>query len=117
MRAADASLLIIALCIAWSLYRAHRNNAGQFANFNLLDLIMDNGRISRMACVFLACFGVLSWIMVRLTIENKMTEGYFMGYAGACFAPIIARLFSPAPASSTLTATTTATVTEKTVTP
>ena len=94
MRASDAALLIVALVVAWSLYRAHKSDNDQFAAFNLLDLIMDQGRVSRVACVFLACFGILSWIMIRLTIGGKMTEGYFMGYAGACFAPIVAKMFS-----------------------
>lgn len=111
MRATDAALLIVAMVIAWSFYRAHRSRDFSFSAF---DLIMDNGRVSRLACVFLACFGILSWIMVRLTIEAKMTEGYFMGYAGACFAPIIAKLFSGP--SSTATATSTSTV-STTVTP
>lgn len=109
MRATDAALLIVALVIAWSFYRAHRSHEGAFAEFNLLDLILENGRVSRLACVFLACFGILSWIMVRLTTENKMTEGYFMGYAGACFAPIIAKLFSGSSATATTTKTETTT--------
>jgi len=111
VRATDAALLILALVIVWSFYRAHKSNDAMFAQFNLLDLIMDNNRVSRLACVFLACFGILSWIMVRLTISGKMTEGYFMGYAGACFAPIIAKLFSRPSATATTTATTTTTAT------
>ncbi len=115
MRATDAALLIVALVIAWSFYRAHRSNDGTFANFNLLDLIMENGRVSRLACAFLATLLVTSWVIVRLTIESKLTEGYFIGYGGMWVAPIIARMFGTPAASSTLTATTT--MTEKTVVP
>jgi hypothetical protein len=97
VRVTDAAVLIISLAVVWSLYRAHKSDTGVFAYFNLLDLLMENGRVSRIACVFLACFGILSWIMVRLTVEHKMTEGYFLGYAGACFAPIIAKMFGSAP--------------------
>ena len=115
MRAADASLLIIALVIAWSVYRAHKRKDGEFNDFNILDLLMEGGRVGRLACAFMATLVVTSWIMVRLTLDGKMTEGFMIGYAGAWVAPIIAKLFSQQPAaSSTLTATTT--VTEQKVT-
>lgn len=94
MRATDAALLIVALVIAWSLYRAHRV---QDNTFNLLDLIMENGRVSKLACVFLGSFGVTSWLMVRLTLDGKMTEGYLTAYGALWIIPITAKLFSPAP--------------------
>jgi len=94
MRATDAALMIVALCVAWSFYRAHRNAA---FTFNLFDLIMDNGRVSRLACVFLGSFLVTSWIMVRLTLDGKMTEGYMTAFGALWIIPITAKLFSPAP--------------------
>ncbi len=94
MRATDGALLIVALAIAWSMYRAHRNAA---FTFNLFDLIMDNGRVSRLACVFIGSFLVTSWIMVRLTIDGKMTEGYMAAFGALWIVPITAKLFSPAP--------------------
>ena len=94
MRAADGALLIVALVVAWSFYRAHRNAA---LTFNLFDLIMENGRVSKLACVFLGSFGVTSWIMVRLTLDGKMTEGYLTAFGALWIIPITAKLFSPAP--------------------
>lgn len=94
MRAADAALLIIALVIAWSFYRAHRDAT---LTFNLFDLIMENGRVSKLAFVFLGSFGVTSWLMVRLTLDGKMTEGYLTAYGALWVIPITAKLFSPAP--------------------
>jgi len=106
MRAADAALLIIALVIAWSLYRAHRSNNGYFSQFNLLDLLLENGRVSKLACVFMGSFAVSSWIMVRMTFDGKMTEGLFMAYGGVWVAPVIARLFSPPTQTATAVSTT-----------
>ena len=106
MRATDAALLIVALVIAWSFYRAHRSKDGSFANVNLLDIIMENGRPSRIACAFMATLLVTSWVIVRLTIENKMTEGYFIGYGGMWVAPIIARMFGTPTQTATATSTT-----------
>jgi hypothetical protein len=94
MRAMDGALLIIALCIAWSFYRAHRSP--EFS-FNVFDLLMDGGRVSRLACVFLGSFLVSSWIMVRMTLDGKMTELIFAAYGAMWVAPIIGKLFAPAP--------------------
>lgn len=92
MRAGDGALLIVALVIAWSLYRAHRS--ADMA-FNLFDLIMENGKVSRLACVFLGSFVVCSWVLVRLTIEGKLTEALFTAYGAIWVAPIIAKMFGP----------------------
>ena len=106
MRATDGALLIVALAVAWSLYRAHRSDSGVFAQFNLLDLLMENGRLSRIACAFMATLFVTSWVIVRLTFDGKMTEGYFIGYGGMWVAPIIAKLFSPPSQTATAVSTT-----------
>lgn len=92
MRATDGALLIITLLIAWSFYRSHVNKAN---TFDLFDLLMENGRLSRIACAFMATLVVTSWMVVRLTLDGKLTEGYFIGYGGMWVAPILARLFSP----------------------
>ena len=97
MRPADAALLILAMVVAWSLYRAHRDKA---TSFDLLDLLVENGRVSKLACVFLGSFGVTSWVMVRLTLDGKMTEGYLAAYGALWIVPITAKLFSTAPAAS-----------------
>ena len=94
MRATDGALLIVSIVIAWSIYRAHRDRD---YTFDFFDLLMENGRLSRLACVFMGSFVVSSWIMIRLTLDAKMTEGMFLAYGTVWVAPIIAKLFSPAP--------------------
>ena len=94
MRAADAALLIIALVVFWSFYRAQKDPDFRF---DLFDLLMENGKVSRLAFAFMATLGVTSFLMIRLTIDGKMTEGYFGLYSAAWIAPIIAKLFAPAP--------------------
>ena len=93
MNYADAALLILSLAIAWSIYRANRHND----DFNLIDLLMSNGRVSRIACGFLTTLIVTSWIMITLASTGKMTEGYMACYGAMWVTPIIARLFSTAP--------------------
>ena len=92
MRASDAALLIVVLIIVWSLYKAHRRIQN---DFSLFDLLMENGRVIKIACVFLGSFAVTSWIMIRVTLDGKMNEGLFMAYAGAWIVPMTAKLFSP----------------------
>lgn len=95
MRAVDGSLLILTLMVVWSFYRAHKNRDFQF---NVFDIIMDGGRVSRIACAFMATLLVTSWVIVRLTLEGKLTEGLFAAYIAAWVAPIVAKLFSGAKA-------------------
>lgn len=90
MRAADGALLIIALLIAWSFYRSHMDKAN---TFDLFDLLMENGRLSKVSCLVMGAFTVHTWIMVRLTLDQKMTEGYLTIYGATWVAPLLARLF------------------------
>lgn len=98
MRVTDGALLIVSMVIVWSFYRAHRDPK---ISFNIFDLLTENGRLSRLSCVFMGSFCVSSWIMIRMTFDGKMTEGLFMAYGGAWVAPVIAKLFSPAPLNQT----------------
>lgn len=93
MSALDGAMLIISVAIAYSLYRANRD----MTTFNLIDLLMENGRVSRIACAFLTTLIVTSWIMVTLTVLGKMSEGYMATYGAMWVTPIVAKLFSTAP--------------------
>lgn len=83
-----AGLVLILLAV--SFWRLHQNPANEF---NVFDLVMEGGRLSRIACVFLAVFLVASWIMVRLTLDGKMTDAYLLWYGGTFVAPVVAKLF------------------------
>lgn len=95
LRMMDWGAIALLVLIAFSLWRAHRDPA---FNFSIFDLIMENGRVSRLACIFLASFLLVTWVMVRLTLDGKMTEGYFTSYIMTCFAGTVAKLFTgPSP--------------------
>jgi hypothetical protein len=82
----------------WSIYRAGLNPENDFSP---LDLLMEHGRASRTGCVFMGAFGVMSWAIVQLAAHDKLTEGYLGLYAAAFVTPIVARMFSTAPAAET----------------
>ena len=92
----QASFILIVLLVVWSLYKASKNPEN---DFNLVDLLMEHGRASRVGCVFMGAFGVMSWGFVTLTAQGKLTDGYAVAYAGAFIAPIVAKMFGTAPAA------------------
>lgn len=100
MSISDATISVILLLVTWSFYRAQRDPN---ISFNLFDLIMENGRVSKLAFAFMTGLILLTWLMADLQRMGKMTEGYMGLYGGIIIAPIIAKLFSPPPAPSTVT--------------
>lgn len=70
-------------------------------DFNMLDLLMSNGRVSKISCLVMGAFGVTSWLMLELTVHNKMTEGYFGLYCTAWVAPLITQLMNAGPSTTT----------------
>ncbi len=86
--------------ITFSLYRAHCNPENAI---NLVDLVLENGHMSRLATAFMVSFALSVWLMVDLQLHGKMTEGYLMAFGGIWISPIIAKLVfnkaePPAPA-------------------
>lgn len=114
MQFIDIITPISALILFWVVYRAHKNPNYQL---DLFDLIIDSstGKISRIAVAFMVTLGVTSWVLVRLAIENKLTEGYFGAYGLMWVAPVITKLFNIPPPIGTVT-TDTVSSTFKTIT-
>lgn len=112
MRITEALFSIGVLAVVWSVYRANRNPE---IDFNVLDLLLENNRVSRKACLVMGAFSVSSWMVIRLTFDGKLTEGYFGAYMAAWVAPMIAGMFAaPPPPSTVTTVTATQTKTEQT---
>jgi len=91
MKISDGILIIGTLFIVLSFYRAHRNPS---FDFDLFDLIMENGKVSKAAVVFMGSFAAPTWIMPRLTIDGQLTEGYFAGYGAIWVAPVVTRFLA-----------------------
>jgi len=103
MKPADAVLLIGMLALMWSFYKAQKNPA---FSFDLFDLVMENGRLSKTAVAFMITLIVTSWVMLRLTLDGKLSDGIFMGYGAMWVAPLVAKLFSTVvPQAGTTTTT------------
>ena len=85
-------------------------------SFNLLDLLLENGRVSRIAVAFNVALVATTWVFIKLSIDTKMTEGFMLAYGGMWVAPIISKMLSNNQVSTSLTTTTT-TAQESVVTP
>ncbi len=106
---------VVAVSVVIAFWRAHRKPGFQF---NAFDLVMENGRVSRIAVAFMFVLGVTTWVVIDLQINGKMTEGYFTTYGAMWVLPLVAKVVfnkTEPPGSTTIESTTTtktATVTE-----
>lgn len=88
-------LILVLLAIIYTFYRAQYDET--FITFNLYDLIMENGRLSRNGVVMMGAFALTSWMMINLTLNGKITEGYLLAYGSMWVAPgITARIVNGA---------------------
>lgn len=88
-------LILVLVTIIYVFYRAQRDES--FITFNLYDLIMENGRLSRNGVVMMGAFALTSWMMINLTLNGKITEGYLLAYGSMWVAPgITARIVNGA---------------------
>lgn len=82
-------LVIGAVLVAWSFWHAQLKPGFDFDAF---DLIMENGKVSRLALWYNLAGAVSTWVIVDLQMKGKLTEGMFGLWLGAWVGPIIARL-------------------------
>ena len=90
----DYSLLVVVLVlllVLFFMWRAHRDPA---VDFNLLDLVMENGRVSKAAFVLMGAFIITTFVIFHMTLNGKMTEGYFTIYGATWIAPVLTRMLS-----------------------
>jgi hypothetical protein len=83
-----AVLVLGVLFLFWSFWRAQKAEY----SFNALDLVMQDGKVSRIGTSYMIVLGVTTWIMVNLTLNGRLTEAYFMAYVTAWVAPLVARV-------------------------
>ena len=83
------ALLVLGLAfIVLTLWRAH---LGRTNPLNAFDLVMEDGKLSRVAFAFMLVLGVTTWIMIDLQIKGKMTEGYLTSFGAMWVLPLVAK--------------------------
>lgn len=93
--------VILAAIVIWLLITLIRRDKSSSSKINLEDLLIgDDGKMSKAAAVMLGAFAMTTWLMVYLTLNAKMTEGYLAIYVGAWIAPTVTRLIINGPVKS-----------------
>jgi len=84
-----AILAFVVVCTIIAFWRAHRKPGFEF---NAFDLVMENGRVSRIGVAFMVVLGVTTWVFIDLQITGKMSEGYMTTYGLMWVAPLVAKV-------------------------
>lgn len=87
----QAAFCIFVLGVIWSIYRLHLNPN---VDFNMLDLLMENDRVSRISCMVIGAFLLNSWVILDLEIHGHLTEGFMLSYSGSWVAPLLIKLLN-----------------------
>jgi hypothetical protein len=82
-------LAVAALAVLVSFWREHHNS---LAKFNVFDLVMENGRVSKISVSYMLVLGVSTWVIVNQEISGKLTEGIFGMWLAAWVSPLVARV-------------------------
>lgn len=99
-----------AVLIVVSFWRAHSRPG---FDFNAFDLIMENGRVSKIAMAFMLVLAVSTWVIVAQQLAGKLTEGMFGLWLGAWVTPLVAKVvFNKSDMPSGTTSTTEVKTTE-----
>jgi hypothetical protein len=83
------ALLLFLWALGYSLYRTHKSATIQF---NLLDLIMEGGRVSKVSVIIMCAFVVHTWVVVTWTLAKTITDQGMLTYAGVWVTPLLARM-------------------------
>lgn len=88
----DMTILVListGVVVLVSLLVAHKMPS---VSFDLFDLLRENGRVSKISVAFMLVLGVTTWLIIHLTLHDKMTEGYLTSYGMMWVAPLVARV-------------------------
>jgi hypothetical protein len=90
-------VLALAVVLIWLLLQRRNKNAE--SRISLDDLLLgDDGKMSKSAAVMFGAFALTTWTIIYLTLNEKLTEGYFGAYIAAWVAPAVSRIIKgPAP--------------------
>lgn len=105
-----AVLICATLIILWTLTRHSKNSS---STFSFDDLLTENGKTSKAACVMFGAFALTTWCIVFLAVNEKLTEGYFTAYLAAWVAPTVAKILKGPDTVSTSSVTATTVTVEK----
>lgn len=85
-----AALVCVLLFLVRIMFLRNKDDSSAI---NLDDLLIgEDGKLSKSAVVMLGAFVMTTWVIIHLTIVDKLTEGYLTIYAGAWISPTVTKL-------------------------
>ena len=110
-------ILVLALAVLMIMWALERRNKSAASRISLDDLLIgDDGKMSKASAVMFGSFALTTWVVVYLTINDKLTEFIFGAYVAAWVAPAVTNILKgpqvqqPQPGTTTIVATTQTTV-------
>jgi hypothetical protein len=83
-----AAVLVIAIC------RANRNKDN---NFEIVDVLMENGKASKWSVILFGSWVVHSWVLVSWVMNGAATLADLTVYGTTWVAPLVAKMFIAPP--------------------
>lgn len=91
-------ILVLALAVLLIMWALERRNKNAHSNISLDDLLIgDDGKMSKAAAVMFGSFALTTWVVVYLTINDKLTDLIFGAYLAAWVAPSVTKLIKGNP--------------------
>lgn len=84
-------LCAAAIGAGWTLIHMHRS--AKWQNFSLLDLLMENDRVSRIAVITMGAFFVTTWAFVYDVLKHGLDVAKLGAYGGMWVVPLISKIF------------------------
>lgn len=86
-------ILVLALAVLTIMWVLERRNKSVASRISLDDLLIgDDGKMSKPAAVMFGSFALTTWVIVYLTINDKLTEVIFTAYVAAWVIPSVANI-------------------------
>jgi hypothetical protein len=86
-----AAALVIAIC------RANRNTTN---DFQIVDVLMENGKASKWSVILFGSWMVHSWVLVSWVMNGAATLADLTVYGTTWVAPLVAKMFINPPSQS-----------------
>lgn len=106
------ALCVVFIVIGLSFWRAQKR--ADFA-FDLFDLIMEGGKVSKTAVAFMMVLCVTTWVIIDQQIKGALSSEMFGLYGGMWVLPLVARVIfdkREMPIGTSITSMTSTTVTK-----
>lgn len=105
-------LFVIFIIIGLSFWRAQKR---QDFDFDLFDLVLESGKVSKTAVAFMIVLCVTTWVIIDQQIKGSLSSEMFGLYGGMWVLPLVARVIfdkKEMPIGTSITSMTSTTVTK-----